>query len=85
MSTKSGLLSRIRLAGAIVVERIKRSRRDGGQLKWAVDESKRNVKAMSCRHEEGNPYSSVACACTEITRTGVLGGGGKSRVWTPIT
>ena len=34
----------------VVVERIKRSRRedvDGGQLKWAVDKSKRNMKAMS--------------------------------------
>jgi hypothetical protein len=45
----------------IIVERIKRSRReevDGGQLKWAVDKSKRNMKAMSRQFEEGNPYSS---------------------------
>jgi hypothetical protein len=54
----------------IVVERIKSSKReevDAGQLKWAVDKSKRNVKAMRRQLEEGNPYSSdkskkVACA-----------------------
>src|SRR6266566_6748338 len=36
---------------------------DGGQLKWAVDKSKRNVKVMSRQLEEGNPYSS-SCSCT---------------------
>jgi hypothetical protein len=50
----------------IVVERMKRSRReklDRGQLKWAVDKSKRNVKAVS-RHAPSE------------------GGGGKSRART---
>ena len=45
----------------VIIEIIKRSRCeevDGGQLKWAVDKSKRNVKAMSRQLDEGNPYSS---------------------------
>ena len=45
----------------IVVERIKRSRCeevDGGQLKWVVDKSKRNVKATSRQRVNLNEYSS---------------------------
>jgi len=46
----------------IIVEKIKRSRRDEGyvwgRLKWAVDKSKGSVKSMSRQLEEGNPYSS---------------------------
>jgi hypothetical protein len=76
----------------IVVERIKRSRReevDGSQLKWAVDRSKRNVKGMSRELEKGNPYSSdkskkVACArhCSWSPPQRANAGSGKRRVWT---
>ena len=39
----------------IVVKRIGGSRREevyGGQFKWAINKSKRNVKAMGCQREE---------------------------------
>ena len=66
ISTSTKLWAADSLTGAvvimviIVVERIKRSRReevDESQLKWAVDKSKKNVKGMSRQLEEGNSCS----------------------------
>jgi hypothetical protein len=67
----------------IIVERIKRSRRekvDEGEINWAVDKSKRNMKAMDRQFGEGNPYSSNSTHCGRYGSW--TGGGGKSRVWT---
>ena len=61
----------------VVVERIKRSRRDeadGGQLKWVVDKSR--------QLEERKPYKMVAQAYAELDTRHGGGGKGRGRVWT---
>jgi hypothetical protein len=49
----------------------------GSQLKWVVDKSKRNAKAMN-RQLEGNPYSRLLVQA--ISCTGAYGDGYERRL-----